>query len=41
MKAFISGMVLLVAISVVAWLALDSFAEPSADAYKIQENVRL
>jgi hypothetical protein len=41
MKAFISGMVLLVAISVVALPSPDSFAEPSADAYKIQENVRL
>ena len=41
MKAFITGVALLVVVSVVAWLALDSLEEPSSTVYRIQDNVRL
>jgi hypothetical protein len=41
MRAFLTGVGLVVAISVVAWLALGSLQEPSAAAYQIPANVRL
>ena len=41
MKAFLTGMVLLVAISVAAWLALDSLERPSSEVYQVEDNVRL
>ena len=41
MKAFVAGMCLLVAISVAAWLMLDSFKESSSEAFHVQDNVRL
>jgi hypothetical protein len=41
MKAFLAGMVLLVAVSVVAWLALDSLERSSSQAFHIDESVRL
>ena len=41
MKAFLTGVVFMVVVSVMAWVALGSMQEPSADAYQIQGNVRL
>lgn len=41
MRAFLAGMVLLVAISVAAWLALESFERPSSEVFQVDENVRL
>ena len=41
MKAFVTGMGLLVAISVAAWLALDSIERSSSEAFQIESSVRL
>ncbi len=41
MKAFVTGMILLVAISVAAWLALDRLERPSSEAFQIESSVRL
>ena len=41
MRAFLTGMALLVAISVGAWLALDSIERPSSEVFQVDENVRL
>jgi hypothetical protein len=41
MRAFLTGMVVLVAISVAAWLALDSLERPSSEAFQVEDNVRL
>ena len=41
MKAFLTGMVLLVAVSVVSWLALDSLERPSSQAFQVDDSVRL
>jgi hypothetical protein len=40
-KAFLAGMVVLVAVSVAAWLALDTFERPSSEVFQVDESVRL
>lgn len=41
MNAFLTSLVLLTAISVGAWLALESVERPSSEAFKIEDSVRL
>ena len=41
MKAFLAGMVVLVAVSVAAWLTLESVERPSSEEFHIDSSVRL
>jgi hypothetical protein len=41
MRAFLTGVALMVAISVAAWLALESFERPSSEVFQVDESVRL
>jgi hypothetical protein len=41
MRAFLAGVAMLVAISVAAWLALESFERPSSEVFQVDESVRL
>ncbi len=41
MNAFLTSLVLVAAISVGAWLGLESIERPSSEAFKVEGNVRL
>jgi hypothetical protein len=41
MKAFLASMVVLVAISVAAWLTLDRFERPTSQVFQVDDSVRL
>jgi hypothetical protein len=41
MKAFLAGMVVLVAVSVAAWLALEAVERPSSEVFQVDSSVRL